>query len=453
MSQEETLLSELGYKQQLKRAYGIWQLTAFGLNYMIPIAPAIIFGFVLQTSGGTVALPYLIALFGMLFTAFGYTYFIKQYPVAGSSYTYIAKAISTQIGFIGGWGLLLDYILIPTLTSMSASFFLHNLIPQIPYELILIIFIATTGTINLIGSKPLAQLGLSLLVLGEIVIFVGFAVWSHAIVTHHIGVGHLLSSEPFHFTNVSTLTSATSIAMLSYLGFDAITTLAEEAKTPRQDIPRAIFLSLIIGSVTMFLTGYLGMLVIPNWHLYINDPNWVNTTLFFVSQTTGGKPLVLFYTIGFVIAMGVFNVVATTGASRLLFGMSRDGTIPFAFLNAISKKTHIPFYNVILIVLLQLVVGSLFSLEIITEIVNFGALFGFTLLNIATFWHIYNHYADIYWEKLTLLIPILGVLINFWILIHLGTIALIVGTIWLLIGFIFYHTAIMSKNLSNPEQS
>lgn len=72
MSQEETLLSELGYKQQLKRAYGIWQLTAFGLNYMIPIAPAIIFGFVLQTSGGTVALPYLIALFGMLFTAFGY---------------------------------------------------------------------------------------------------------------------------------------------------------------------------------------------------------------------------------------------------------------------------------------------------------------------------------------------------------------------------------------------
>ena len=390
-NQEEKLLSEFGYSQELRRAYGVWHLTAFGLNYMIPIAPAIIFGFILQSSGGTVALPYLIALVGMLFTAFGYAYFIKHFPLAGSLYSYVSRTIGKKIGFIGGWSILLDYILIPTLTAMSGSYFLNNLLPDIPYEIILIFFICTTGLLNLIGSKPLAKLGLLLLIFGEFVIFVGFFVWARAIEVHHIGTGHLISVQPFHFSSFSALTSAASIAMLSYLGFDAITTLAEEAKAPQRDIPRAIFLSLIIGSFTMFLTGYLGMLIIPDWHAHIANQNWLNTTLFFVSQAAGGRPLVLFYTIGFVIAMGVFNIVATASASRLLFGMSRDGVIPFSFLRYIGKKNHVPTYGIILIVCIQLIIGSLFNLNVITQIVNFGALFGFVLLNVATFVHIFKH--------------------------------------------------------------
>lgn len=364
---EKQQLENFGYKQELTRAFGLWQLTAYGLNYMIPIAPAIIFGFVLKASGGTVALPYLFALFGTLFTAFGYAYFIKRYPLAGSVYNYVSKSIGTQIGFISGWAILLDYMLIPTLTAMSASSFLHALVPSLPYELILIVFIAFTGLLNLLGANPLAKLGLSMLLLGEIVIFVGFAVWAYAVHFHHVGVGHLFSLEPFHFTSFGTLTAATSIAMLSYLGFDAITTLAEEAKAPQRDIPKAIFISLFIGSFTMFLTGYLGTLVIPDWHHYINNSNWLNTTLFFVSQKTGGQGLELFYTIGFVVAMGVFNVVATTGASRILFSISRDKIIPFKCLSTISKRTHVPFYGIVIIVLAQLLIGSLCNLDVITE--------------------------------------------------------------------------------------
>ena len=447
MNQEETLLHKFGYKQELTRTFGVWQLTAFGLNYMIPIAPAIIFGFILKASGGSVALPYLLALMGMLFTAFGYAYFIKRYPLAGSLFSYVSKGINTHVGFIAGWSILLDYMVIPTLTAMSASDFLHDLIPVIPYELILIAFIGTTGLLNLMGSRPLARLGLLFLVLGEIVIFIGFFLWSYAVAVHHVGVGHLISAEPFHFKSFGALTSAASIAMLSYLGFDAITTLAEESKAPRRDIPRAIFISLIIGSFTMFLTGYLAMLVIPHWHEYIHSTNWLNTTLFFVNNKTGGEPLVLFYTIGFVVAMGVFNVVATAGASRLLYGMSRDGTIPLSFLHYVGKKNHVPTYGIILIVAIQLLVGSIYNLDILSQVVNFGALGGFVLLNIAVFSHIIRFKTFQHSRFLILIVPIVGAVLNFWIFSHLDTTALWVGACWIIIGLTLYsfHYALQRK--------
>ena len=432
---ESKILSELGYKQELSRAFNLWQLTAYGLNYMIPIAPAIVFGFVIKKSGGTVALPYLFAFLGTLFTACGYSYFIKRYPLAGSVYSYVSKSMGSHIGFISGWAILLDYIVIPTLTAMSASMYLHSLMPGITYEHILIFFIASTGSINLIGSDPLAKLGLVMLLVGEVVIFIAFFFWAKA-VHSGIGVGHLFSLEPFRFSNFAALTSATSIAMLSYLGFDAITTLAEEAKNPTKDIPRAIFLSLIIGTVTMFLTGYLGALMVPDWHNFINDNNWFSTALFFVSKRAGGNALVLFYTIGFVVAMAVFNVAATTGASRVLFGISRDKIAPLGFLSLISKRRKVPLNAIVLIIAVQVLVGSFCRLDNITEVVNFGALFGFFIINVSFFIHMVRFDVIEGWRIFVLTIPVFGALINFWILIHLGDIALLSGGAWVLIGVV-----------------
>lgn len=430
-------LKSFGYQQELKRVFGLWQLTAYGLNFMIPIAPAIIFGFVLTTSGGSVALPYLFAFFGTLFTAMGYAYFIRRYPLAGSVYNYVSKSINLQMGFIAGWAILLDYILVPTLTAMSASAFLHNLLPGLPYEFILLMFIGCTGLLNLAGADPLAKLGLSMLIIGEIVIFSGFIVWAYGVHVNHVGVGHLFSEIPFHFKSFNALTSATSIAMLSYLGFDAITTLAEEAKSPKKDVPKAIFYSLILGSLTMFLTGYIGSLVVPDWQQYIHDENWLNTTLFFVSQRTGGQGFVMFYTVGFVVAMAVFNVVATTGASRVLYSISRDKVIPISSLSYINPKTQVPAVGIILIVLAQLIVGTIGKIDLIAEVVNFGALFGFLLLNIAYFVHIlrFNSTKRSWWQ---LPISIIGALLNLWLLSHLAKKALIIGTLWILLGIIFF---------------
>ncbi len=441
-------LEKIGYHQQLKRSLGVWQLTAFGLNYMIPIAPAIIFGFILAASGGTVAIPYLLAAVGMVFTANSYALMINVFPVAGSLYSYVSKGFSAHVGFIAGWVLLLDYILIPTVTSMSASVYIHEFFPHIPYLFWLFIFSVLTGLVNLLGAQLMARVGLLMLLIGELVIFIGFMVWSHA-VTHGTGVGHLLSIEPFHFSSVKALATATSMAVLSYLGFDAITTLTEEAVNPKKDVPRAIFLSVIIGGITMFLTGYLAMLVIPNWRVYAHSLAWQSTTLFHVANISGGHAFGIFYTAGFLLAMAVFNIVATAAGARLLFGMGRDDVLPKQIFGAINKKFNSPHWNIMLIVVIEYTLGSTIALNHVASLVNYGALLGFSLLNLSVIWFYYirknKHPANVVLKQQQsfpyhlrrLLCPLLGLVIMAWVMSGLQWLTLLVGSIWLLIGVIY----------------
>jgi putrescine importer len=441
----EQELQAFGYNQQLHRSLNLWHLTAFGLNYMIPIAPAIIFGFILTTSGGTVVLPYLLAFVGMSFTAMSYAVLIRKFPVAGSLYSYVARGLNPHIGFLAGWVLLLDYILIPTVTAMSSAMYIKQYFPDVSYEVWLFIFIIGAGVLNLFNVKLMAKLGIWLLLIGEIVIFVGFFVWSKAVIVNKIGVGHFFSMTPFDFSSFGALATATSIAVLSYLGFDAITTLSEEAINPKRDIPRAIFLSVGIGAVTMLLTGYIGTLVIPNWKSFANNPNWVSTTLFHVSQITGGKIFALFYTSGFLLAMVVFNVVATAAGARLLFGMGRDGALPAKIFGAVNRKWKTPHWNIIIIVCLEFLLGSLFQLDKIAELVNYGALLGFILLNVTVIvLFIFkkqaikenNNKSFIIFIKY-IFFPALGICVLGWVFLNMHINTLIFGTIWLVIGVVY----------------
>lgn len=448
----EQELAKFGYKQELKRSLNVWELTAFGVNYMIPIAPAIIFGFLVQTSGGTVALPYLIAGIGMLFTALAYSTMVQNYPLAGSVYSYVGRATNPHIGFLSGWILILDYILIPTVTAMSASLYTMQFFPQIPYWAWLLLYAVSMGILNLFGVELMAKLGIWMVIIGEFVVFTGFVVWGYAVQVNHIGVGALLSVEPFHFSSLSALAGATSIAVLSYTGFDAITTLAEETKNPRRDVPRAIYYSIGIGALTMFLTGYLGMLVIPNWQELITQPGWVDTALFQVSKLAGGTYFAAFYTIGYCLAMCVFNVVATAAGARLLYGMGRDNMIPQAIFGKINKRFNTPHWNIILIVVLEYVMGIGLTVASITNLINYGALGGFICLNFGVLWLYYMKKKGISplrlgytenWKPTGLynfryfICPLLGVTVLVWVFSNLDKNALLVGTIWLVIGIIY----------------
>lgn len=146
-------LSQFGYTPKLYRTLSTWQLVTFGLTYLQPIGPAVIFGFLLTTSHGTVGLPYLFAFVGMVFTVISYSTLIKEFPLAGSIYHYAKMIIGPFFGFIAGWLLALDYILIPTITSASAATYAHQLISTISYEQWLIIFVLSMGIVNLIGIK------------------------------------------------------------------------------------------------------------------------------------------------------------------------------------------------------------------------------------------------------------------------------------------------------------
>lgn len=448
----EQELQKFGYQQELKRSLTVWELTAFGINYMIPIAPAIIFGFILQISGGSVTLPYLLAGIAMVFTAMSYSIMVKNYPLAGSIYNYVSRGWNPHIGFIAGWVLILDYILIPTVTSMSASLYIMQFFPEVPYAVWLLLFAVTMGLLNLFGVELMAKLGLWMVVIGEFVVFTGFAVWGYSVAVNGVGTGTLISSLPFEFSSMGALATATSVAVLSYLGFDAITTLAEETKNPKRDVPRAIYLSVGIGMFTMAVTGYLAMLVIPNWEQFINNPGWAETTLFYVAEMTGGRWFTIFYTSGFVLAMGVFNVVATAAGARLLYGMGRDDMLPKAIFAKVNKRWQTPHWNIVIIVVLEYILGILLTVNDITNLINYGALGGFAALNVGVIWLYYVKKKGNSPEKLGetsnwvpssayfpryFLAPLAGFLIVAWVFSSMDRTALLVGTIWLVLGVVY----------------
>jgi len=447
-------LSQYGYEAQLACTLNVWQLTAFGLNYMVPIAPAIIFGLLLKLSGGTVALPYLFAGVAMLFTAFSYSVMVRNFPLAGSVYSYVGRGCNAYLGFIAGWVLTLDYILIPTVTAASSAYFAQQYFPGIPYWMLLGVFSVGTGLLNLFGVQLMSRLGLWLLVFGEFVIWLAIIVWAHAVSARHVGSATLLSTAPFHFDSFPQLASATSLAIFSFLGFDAITTLAEEARNPKRDIPRAIYWCIGIGTLTMFVCGYVAMLVIPDWRQHIGDATWVNTTLFQVSRITGGDGFGMFFTAGYLTELAVFNVVATAAGARLLFGMGRDTLLPKAIFAKVNRRWQTPHWSILIIVSIEFALGNATNLDTLSNLVNYGALFAFAVLNVSVVWLYYVRRRGVLpatdakapcvgarprgiQHVRYLLLPLVAFAIILYVWLVMDTLALRIGTAWLAIGVVY----------------
>ncbi len=442
----EADLRRLGYDQELERSMSVWQLTAFGLNYMIPIAPAIIFGLLLKLSGGTVALPYLIAGIAMLMTGFGYSVMVRNFPLAGSVYSYVGRGWNPYLGFVAGWVLILDYILIPTVTASSAAFFAQQVLPQLPYWFLLALFSVATGALNLFGVQLVSRMGLWLLVIGEAVIWISIMVWARAVGVDHVGEGRLLSLHPFEFSSAGALASATSLAVFSFLGFDAITTLAEETHHPKRDIPRAIYLCLLIGTLTMVSCGYVAMLVIPDWRTHIANSNWVDTALFQISRTTGGPAFAGFFTAGYLLELAVFNVVATAAGARLLFGMGRDTLLPRGVFAAVNQRWKTPHWSILIVVAVEFALGNAADLDTLSNLVNYGALFAFAALNAAVIWLYYVRCDGELPGTLQrgrprgrqhlrfLVVPLLATATVCAVWLSMDRRALVIGTVWLVLG-------------------
>ena len=434
-------LEQFGYSQQLKRSLGLIQLTAFGLNYMIPLSPAIFFGFVLAVSGGSVALPFTIGGIAIFFTAMSYAVMVQHFPLAGSLYNFIGQVWGKRLGFLAGWILLLDYLFITTVTSMSASVYLIQLV-HLPYIPVLLFFILLTGLINIFGIELLAWISLVLLGLSELIVLASFIIWGHAVVQKAGHFSALFSLVPFHVTSFSALMGATALAVASYLGFDAITTLAEEAKKPLKSIPRAIFLCLILGGVGMVLTGYFALLAAPDWQTKISDPTWQAAALFYITEEAGGQTFASLYSLGFIMSMAVFNIVATAATSRLLFGMGRDGVLNKKIFASVNHSFKTPHWNVLLVMLISFGVGSFSNIAEIASLVNYGALFGFACLNLAVISLYFKASQLLYQNRLKqflcyVLSPLLGFLVVSLIFAGLSRQTHICGTAWLLIGILY----------------
>ncbi|HHQ4649101.1 TPA: APC family permease, partial [Aeromonas hydrophila] len=249
----------------LKKSLKLWHVVIMGLAYLTPMAVFDTFGIVTEITEGHVPTAYLFALIGMLFTAMSYGHLVRKFPSAGSAYTYAQKVFHPYVGFMVGWVSLLDYMFMPMINMLLAKIYMEALFPSVePWTYIL--GLATVMTLlNLRGIKLVANFN-SLIVIMQfsiIAVFIGLIAWG---VYHGEGLGTVASSRPFfsEHMNVAPLLTGASILCLSFLGFDAITTLSEETPDASRVIPRAIVLTALIGGVLFISVSYFLQLYFPD---------------------------------------------------------------------------------------------------------------------------------------------------------------------------------------------
>ena len=296
---------------RLKRVLSLWDLVLFGLAFVGPTAPYSMFGIATVKSQGHLPLVYLIAMVAMSLTALSYGRMATAYPEAGSTYAYTSKALHPNLGYFAGWGMILDYILVPLLSVIFVGLTANKLVPQIPYLVWAILTAGGITLINLRGIKVTAKANtvLNSIMIGSLVWFVLVAVRA---LLHGVGEGSLLSIKPFYNQesfSFGAIMSATSVAALSFLGFDGISTLSEDAKDPQRDIWRATLLVCLLAGALFIIQSYLGQMVWPDYRTF----NPVETAFMDVGHLIGGVSLL--YCISFVLLVGGLASAITGQAS------------------------------------------------------------------------------------------------------------------------------------------
>ena len=416
-------------RPRLKRTLGLWDLVFCGVILTQPTAPMPNFGIIGQDAKGHIVTTILIALVAMLFTAASYGRMARAYPSAGSAFTYVGREIHPGLGFLTGWGMMLNYMLNPLICTIWCSKAAGNIWPMIPYGGWVLIFAALFTALNLQGIRASARTNEGLVIAMSIVIFAFFVAAIRYVFAH--GASWL---QPFYDPatfSMPALSKGTSLAVLTYIGFDGISTLSEEAENPRRNILLATVFTCLLTGVLATLQVYLGQLVWPDYTTYPD----ADTAFVHVAGRAGGP--ILFQAINFTLLVASLGsgVGAQLSGARLLYGMGRDGVIPQSFFGAIEPKRHIPRNNVLFIGAVALIGSFVISYQLGAEMLNFGALFGFMGVNAAAFFRYYLREPEK--TLANFLPPALGFVICLLLWINVGRTALIAGGLWLLAGVLF----------------
>jgi putrescine importer len=422
-----------GGPARLRRVLSLWDLIFYGVVAVTPSAPATVFGLAEVRSHGHVVLTILAAMIAMVLTAISYGRMAALYPSAGSAYTYVSHGIHPFAGFVAGWAMLLDYLLIPLFCVIYGSLSLERAFPALPYIACTVLFAGGITYLNIRGIRSTARANQVLLLLMFSVLgwFIVAAV--RAIVIRD-GVGGLfvptaiINPSTFDFRAVA---SATSFAALTYLGFDAVTTLAEDVANPRRSVMLAAVSVCAFTGVFGGLLVYLAHLVWPDYHTFKN----IETAFIDVTGKAGGLALLEATAVMLVLANIGAGLTSQVGAARLLLGMGRDRVVPEKIFARLHPVRNTPDAGILITGILALIGAQFMSYELTAELLNFGAFLGFMGVNAAVVWKFWFRNAP--QERkfiLDLLAPTGGFIFCAIIWIGLSNPAKIAGSVWLCVG-------------------
>jgi amino acid transporter len=429
------------------RVLTLWDLVFYGIVLIQPIAPVPLYGVAQKLADGHFATTILIAMFAMLITAVSYGRMAALYPAAGSAYTYVGRGLNPHFGFLAGWAMFLDYLLQPLINTVWIATALHaRYLPRVPYMVWAAIIAGIITLLNLRGIRSSARAN-KVLLFSMFVVVGAFLALAVRYLVRAQGVPALFSLKPFFDPatfNSHRVWTATSFAALTYIGFDGVTTLAEEVKNPKRNVLLAAVLVCLFTGVFGGLEVYLGHLVWPNWRTFPN----LETAFMDICSRVGG--VVLFNAMGAILILAAFGSGLTggLGAARLLFGMGRDNVLPRRVFGHLSPGSATPTYNILIIGVLTFLgavilnsIGNAY--EHAGELLNFGAFLAFMGVNLATFWQFTVLRRPGYRRRIIAdaVLPAFGFLFCSLIWWNLNPLAKTIGGIWFAAGLLYLAVA------------
>ncbi len=417
---------------ELKRSLTLADLVIYGIVYIGPIAPFAFYGYVSSTAKGMVVLAYLVGAIAMFFTAYSYKLLSADFPLAGSVFAYARRAIGEKTGFIAGWMLVLDYILMPAAVYLAAANALHEIMPALPRWTMVVGFILTGTVINYIGVQVTALVN-KLIVAVQLAILVAFIILGLYALHHGAGAGQLTLKPLYqaHVFSIGLMFSAVSLSALSFLGFDAISTLAEETKgDSKRLIGRATLISLFLAA-SLFVAQTWIAADLANGMTFASP----DTAFYEIIAIAGGKTFSVITAFICAMTFGLSSAsVVQSSIARLLFAMARDGRMP-AFMAAVHPRFRTPYRSLLFVSAISIIVAMAFlnHFDLIGVLVNFGALTGFLILHVTVIMHfIVRKRSRAYVRHLVS--PAAGFCILAYVLYYMELDAWILGLSWLILG-------------------
>ncbi|MBQ0214611.1 APC family permease [Proteus vulgaris] len=439
----DNVISSIGTNQtgannrvQLRKTLTLMQVVMMGLAFLQPMTIFDTFGIVSGITNGHVATSYAIALIAILFTAVSYGKLVKRFPSAGSAYTYAQKSMSPYVGFMVGWSSLLDYLFMPMINILLAKIYLQAIFPGVEPWIFVFGLVALMTFFNLRGINVVANLNTAIVIVqvAVMVVFVGLLI--HGVYNGE-GAGELWTFRPFASVDAQVIPMITGATILcfSFLGFDGISTLSEETPNAGKVIPKAIFLTALIGGIIFIAVSYFLQLYFPDISRFKNPEESQPEIMLYVAGALF-QSIILVFSCVTVLASGM---AAHAGVARLLYVMGRDGVFPEKTFGYVHPKWRTPAFNVLLVGFLAL--GAVFfDLVTATALINFGALVAFTFVNLSVISQFYireRRNKGLMDHINYLILPIIGAATMgvLWINLEPGSMEL--GLVWGAIGILY----------------
>ena len=437
----------------IRRVLSAWDLVLYGVVAVTPSAPATVYGLADRMSRGYAVVTIMASMVAMVLTAISYGRMAALYPSAGSIYTYVGRGLHPYLGFVAGWAMLLEYVANPLFCVMYGTLAITRAVPSLPFPVAAAMLASGITYLNLRGVRSTVRANqvLTFFMFLILLAYIGLAI---RYIFVHQGLVGLFSVTPFYTPktfNVRAIAGATSFAAFTFLGFDAVTTLAEDVQNPRRNVMLAAVVVCVFTGGFGGLMVYLAQLVWPDYTTFTN----IETAFIEVTGRVGGIALFRAVAILLVVANIGAGITTQVGAARIMFGMGRDNVIPRRFFAYLSPTTNAPSRNIWLIGALAYFGALVMSYELTAEIMNFGAFLVFMGVNLAVIWQFWVRRTEGHKRKVfeDVMLPAAGFVFCTVIWLGLGAPAMISSGIWFVIGLVVLarHTSGFRKPLTLPD--